>query len=560
MNPQVRLDMLGVAIVFALSLWLRQAFPITALGNAGHDDLLFVQLAAHMGSGQWLGPYGDLTMAKGAAYSAFILASHVTGVPLKLMEHFLYLSAALYFSATLGRLFGSRLALPVCFSFIALNPVVWAADVGGRVVREGLYASLSLFLLALCVRVFVLKPADSWAGDPRAKRGELAALGFVAAAYWLTREEGAWLVPSILVLLAYWLVRSIRTGPRRKARSIAAFLAIPVACFCAVVGAVNLANFVKYGVFRNNDFRSADFQAAYGALSRIEHDEWRPYVLFPSDARGKAYAVSAAAQELKPFFEGEGGERWRKVSCEQTGVSPCPEILAGWFMWALRQAVAEAGHYGNAVDARNYYRRVAGEINAACDRGAIACAPRHDSLIPPWHPSYLSATARAVRSIFGTLISLGNTSPHVAPSIGSDDQLALFQRMTHGPLAPRQAAESNDVRQTIATGIAALQVRLTSILVPLGLIAWPVLLAVAIAARRWHPAQVVMASLAAAVAMRVGLLGFLEATAIPSNNILYLSPVVPMALALGPCVVFLLLASLKLRSEDPFPSFTRPSA
>ena len=44
--------------------------------------------------------------------------------------------------------------------------------------------------------------------------------------------------------------------------------------------------------------------------------------------------------------------------------------------------------------------------------------------------------------------------------------------------------------------------------------------------------------LAAALGTRVVLLGFLEATSIPSNNMLYLSPVAPIALALVPAVLF----------------------
>ena len=42
------------------------------------------------------------------------------------------------------------------------------------------------------------------------------------------------------------------------------------------------------------------------------------------------------------------------------------------------------------------------------------------------------------------------------------------------------------------------------------------------------------------------LLGFLAATSIPANNVLYLTPVVPMALVLAPFVFFL---ALRMRRE-----------
>ena len=50
------------------SLWLRMAFPILAVGWAAHDDLLFVQMAANIGIGHWLGGYNELTHAKGIGY------------------------------------------------------------------------------------------------------------------------------------------------------------------------------------------------------------------------------------------------------------------------------------------------------------------------------------------------------------------------------------------------------------------------------------------------------------------------------------------------------------
>jgi uncharacterized membrane protein len=530
-------------LIFAASLWLRHAFPVFAVGPAGHDDLLFVRLAEYLGSGQWLGPYDNLTHAKGAAYSAFLAANQPTGVPLKLMEHGLYLLSSLLFAATLGRVLGSRLATLVCFAALAFNPLAWAPEVGGRVVREGVYASLALLLLALAVRVFVERRGDSAREELRAKRLALVGLGLVGAAFWLTREEGAWMVPSLVILCFYWLVSAARRAGRDR-RAIAAlllFLAIPVVSFALAVGAVNLANFVKYGVFRNNDFRAGDFAAAYGALARISHADWRRYVAFPRDAREKAYSVSAAARELRPFFEGAGGEFWRGIGCHQTRTTPCPEILAGWFMWALRDAVAAAGHYSSATEAQQFYLRLAAEVNDACDRGTIACGPPSSSMIPPWREDYLGATLAASRSIFIDLISLGDVKARITPSIGDARQLEQFSRVTNGPPASKGEAGWNGIRHRAAAAIAEVQKRVTFVAIPLAMIAWTFLLAFSMMQRRWHPGHVVAAALVAALAARVVLLGFLEATSIP-YTFLYLSPVVPIALAFAPCIAFLALA------------------
>jgi hypothetical protein len=198
----------------------------------------------------------------------------------------------------------------------------------------------------------------------------------------------------VLVLPSF--VRMVRHRPKIAERSQTAawlkdslrFLAPPLAAFMLVVLAVNTANLAEYGVFRNNDFRSGPFPEAYGALARIRHDEWKRYVVFPRDARQRAYAASPAARELMPYFEGESMKRWIASSrsypapwgCRDDPAACNDEVLAGWFIWALRDAAAAAGHYRSALAADTFYASLADEINTACDRGVIPCHTPRTSL------------------------------------------------------------------------------------------------------------------------------------------------------------------------------------
>ena len=542
---------LWIVAFFAFSLWLRAGHPIQALGDAAYDDLLFVRLADFIGSGQWLGPYDHLTMAKGAAYSLFMAINQRTGIPLKLAEQLMYLLASATFVTSIRRVCASNCASVAIFAVLALNPQPWTPDVGGRVVRENLYTSLSLLGLALAIRICVQRPGAAVTRELAASWPLLALLGLVGGLYWLTREEGSWLLPALALLALYWTAANaprIRES-RAQVAAAAAFLAVPLACFSLVVGTVDAVNLAHYGVFRNNDFRSADFQAAYGALSRISHDRWMRYVVFPRDARERAYAVSAAARELRPYFEGPGGEFWRQAGCGQTGITPCPEVLSGWFMWSLRGAVAAAGHYRTAVEAQRFHLQLAREVNDACDRAAIPCGPPRSTLVPPWHEGYLGDTLRASLAVFTTLMSVGYPSVYIPRSIGDPKNLALFARVTNGPLAPPEpGAWDNTPNHRIAKAIARLQRQLTRVALPASIVAWLALVVYSIARRQWHPAHVVCAALVAALSARVVLLGFLEATSIPSNNALYLSPVVPLALA------FPFRVALLARSLWPAPS------
>lgn len=531
-----------VALIL-LSIWVRMAFPVNARGYAWHDDLLFMRLAANLGMGQWLGAYDNLTHAKGMVYSVFILINHGLGISLKLSEHLVYLFSAWLFAVTTGKALRSRGAGLLVFAVLAFIPLSWNPEIGGRVVRENLYVSLSLLVLSLAIECWVLDIHTSVVDQLRGKWKGMVALGAVAGLFWLTREEGMWLAPATGLCLVYWVWRH-RTELRGW-RVVGAFLLLPVIAMAAMVGIVNGINYAYYGVFRNNDFRSADFQAGYGALARIRHDDPQRYVPFPRDARERAYAMSAAARELQPFLEGEGGERWRVRACSQTQVVPCPEIHSGWFVWALREAVAEAGHYADARKAQSFYQRLAAEIDSGCREHAGDCLSARQTLVPPWRDEYLGDTARAAVSVFGTLRELRGVSADVGYSTGTPEALQIVAIVTNAQLAhpaqppgtmPPAASPGDNVRRSAALALSEVERKISAYGLALALVGWAVWVVAGLALRRLDAGLIVACALVAATASRVGLLAFLEATSIPSNNILYLAPVVPMSLALVPLV------------------------
>ncbi|MCD2167804.1 hypothetical protein [Comamonas koreensis] len=528
------------------------AFPIHAVSWASYDDLLFVRQAADIGLGNWLGDYNNLTLSKGIGYSLFMLVNHATGLPLKFSEHAFYLAVSVYFSVTIAQLYRSRVAALVCFFLLAFIPTAWVAGAGGRVVREGLYISQTLLILTLAIRCWVFHHSLSAASQLRRQWRQLVALGLVSGWFWITREEGIWLAPSMLLLMGYWLLRQVDWRTQR--RPILAFLALPLVAASMVVMAVNTVNYAVYGTFRNNDFRSNDFQAGYGALTRIRHDNWQRYVLFPKDARERAYEMSSAARELKPFFEGGGAQPWLAAGCDQTQTSHCPEILSGWFMWALRDAVAHAGHYNSARDSRAFYRRLSAEIEEGCRQHAGVCLPMRKTLLPPWHEGYFTDTLKASWAVFRTLATLGKFPAYIQASEGETKYLALFDAVTNGPLAPTAnslgpwgehtlKSPRDELRMQWAQNLTTAIIPFSTYGLPLAFIAWLLWSAVAglkLISRHAIPSPGwwVASAIAGGIITRVVLLGFLEATSIPSNNMLYLFPLVPFSLVLLP-IIFL---------------------
>ena len=517
-----------LAAIGLSSILLRQAFPIVAIA-APHDDYLFITLAESLLQGRWLGDYNHLTHAKGVAYPVFLALNQLAGWPLKLTEHILYLGAALYFSHMLGRIVNARWLTIVTFMLLAFNPAPWSPVVGGRVVREGLYTSLTLLMFALALRCYILPDGTSVTQALRKHWAGLSLLGLVGGVFWLTREEGVWLLPSMGMLVVYGLMVRWRQGV--AILPALAYLGLPLMVAQLPIQTVNTLNYRQYGVYHHNDFHSPDFVAAYGALSRIRHDAWQRYVVFPKDARERAYRFSAAARELKPHLEGELGQAWRAIGCEQTRTTPCPEILSGWFMWALRDAVQAAGHYQTAPQAAAFYRQLATQINTACDQSPGECLPRRQTLVPPWRPQYAADTLRASAQIATTLTNLHGLPIGPGEGFGTPKQLDTMARITHQPVA---APPPSATLHQMAMGLAAAQRLILRYGLPLALLAGAWATLQALRNRKLNACHAIGLALTAAIAVRVLLLGFLEATSIPSNNMLYLSPALPLALALIP--------------------------
>jgi hypothetical protein len=237
--------------------------------------------------------------------------------------------------------------------------------------------------------------------------------------------------------LRLWANRRSGVGawpaPRTVIGSIG-LAAIPVVVLAAALAVVAIMNQRHYGAFTINDFQSGPYLRAYGALSRIQHEQWIRQVPVPDDALKKAYAVSAAARELQPSFEGKLGGAWRRMGCENARRNPCPGFLGGWFMWLLREAVAAAGYYSSERDAFAFYDRLAAEIDAACDTGRIACIAPRATMAPPFRWQYTGDALSVTPELGRILLSFGDGHVGAPPSIGDEFTLGLFSDLV-GPLS-----------------------------------------------------------------------------------------------------------------------------
>jgi hypothetical protein len=259
----------AILLIAALSIWLRTGFPVFAIPASPGDNQLFIRTARYPQTGQWLGPYDNLTLAKGMLYPMFIIMAFWASVPLKIAEQVVYLVACAMTAGVVRKQVGSGLLDVILFALLAFNPVFWNLQLA-RVIREGLYGSLSLAVVTLVVMIAF---PPSRGANLKLRRSVFRgfSLGSVSAAFWLTREEGISLLPAVAVVMAVallgilypqWIpITEREASPQRSAhlRAIALPLALALFIFTAADWLVAGLNYRLYVIFETSELRSKSF-------------------------------------------------------------------------------------------------------------------------------------------------------------------------------------------------------------------------------------------------------------------------------------------------------------
>jgi hypothetical protein len=525
---------LGLAVIAAAKVWLDGGLLLIAHSGQTYDDALYAKLAWSILRGEWLGPFDQLTLVKNPFFPIWIAVVHWLHAPLFLAQATLYVAAGALFAWELAQEGTSRAWALAVFAAYALNPFVEV-----RLLREGIYGSLLVATIALGARL--ARRIRSGAFAP----GAAASLGIAFSAAWLTREEGTLLWVTVAAVLLPAGVAAARSRALRSwLRPAAASFAVGLAVIAASLGSVAWANLRAYGVFRVNDHTAPPFTSALGALYSVEHPHPIPYRVVPLEVRAQLYRESPAFGSLLPFIDGRDGSRaqregWRRLTCA-IYPSACGDYGGCWFDWTLRLAVSDAGHYRTASEADAFYLRLHDEIAAACDQGRLRCTARHDTVVPPLRGAGWGDVLRY--TLLGGYEVL--TFPLREYVFGDDarsecdpDGCHSFELLTRSPAAPpREAAGTGDLamardaRRRLGAWIGDRYIDTFGVTIVLGVLALAGLVLRGAIQRRWPRHVVIMLTLLASVAVRLGMLAYIETTWFPAftNWPNYITPLYPL--------------------------------
>jgi len=523
-----RTFIITMASAFLLKLWLTSETRIIA-AYAPHDGLNYLEHAKSIAMGLWFGPYDNLTLIKQPFFPIYMAGLQEFGIPLPIGHLLVYGLACFVACFAVKPLVRNPYLLSAMFVVLYFNPMENNGD-SWLSTRAQINPSLTLLALSCAIGLFVRRRSTG-----SAQLRWAFALGASFAAFWLTREEAIWMLPALAVLALAYLLPPVRERGWARVRMRLVASGIPIACWLVSVGAVMLLNGTRYGWYTTAENLSPELASAYNSLARID-----PGVLtdrrfpVPRASRAIAYRVSPAARALEPSLERGRGVTWAGFGCQQ--LHACGDIHGGWFIWAFRDAVADAGYYTSGAKARAFYLELGTEIDAACARGTIRCMAKRPTLAPQLLPGDLPNLAAhwLTGALFGITFAQFSTDPwhYVGPASVRPDYDFIVRSVDDGyPNEP--AAIDDNLKRSMLIELG----QTYQLLVPV----WFALAAIAaaarlgsIVARRSHAGDadhlVVSTVLAIGFGTLVFVLALVDTLSFPSFNPEYLSPLFPMTL------------------------------
>lgn len=503
--------LVAYAVVSVAYIVVAMHQPIGVNAVARHDDTYFLSGAQSMIAGDWLGPYNQMTLIKGPGFTYFLALNHLVRAPITLALALALVAGCATLVATLGRV---GLTHPVARLLLFIGLLFQPALIPVQIIRDSLYHSLFLFVFA----GFIALAID--------QRGRWCLLrvalgGGAVGVFWITREEGVWVLPALAVLVAAGVWQAWRSR-QRGAFLLAAAVFAGVAA--APVFATAAINRHEYGTFAVQDFKSSGFQDAIRALDGISQAPEIRQVPITAQNLDAAYRVSPTLRSLEPFLESPDLAGWLSLSCAAVP-DACGSYLGGILPWALRDAAAFAGAYQSPQTADAFYQRIATEIRAACEQGTLRCRSSPFPLVPVMTEQTVRHILPSIWAAIRVTMYDRGTGP-TRPSIGTRTELSALSDFLGSPERVLSAEEgyttSRDGWSRVKVGLEGLYRVASPVALILGLATFVV--AAARRKRARSPMIIIATSAWVLYGSRIGLIALIDASSFPAINAQYLEP------------------------------------
>ncbi len=388
-----------VVVLTILRMLLACATPVVVDFSAGsaYDDELFVRLGLSIASRDWLGAYGEITLAKNPGYPLFLAFCGLTHIPYQLALIGLIALGAAVSALAVRPLVENRWALLVVYLVLLFNPLSFTTAFFRRIYRDALVAPFAMMALSGYIGLYLRRSEGIKACLPWALTA-----GVATACLQVIKENGLWVAPFAVVCCAVivgsWML-DVKKGKRRAVNVLKhslVLILLPALFTPFLTGAIKAKNQETYGVSIMSERFDGAFSKACSRLSQIDGGTDASAIWVSKESLRLAFVASPTFSQI----EDEVWDSWAEWSALFDG----DEVYGDMCYWALMDALSAAGKCDSATVSSDFWTAVAGELQSGLDSGSLpsrsgfrissVAPPLGVSQIPSWVLRTLTTSAR----------------------------------------------------------------------------------------------------------------------------------------------------------------------
>ena len=382
----------GLLLLIVCKLILMSQEEMLAF-NLPYDDLWQVRAAARA---YWGGAYEATKLHHLPVFPLFMELLRIIGMPLRLAFEILYCGVA-------GLLVGVlwRLGVPISLSILSAAALIFhpaSYQLPNTFLAEILLTPLMMGSIATSLLWWIFRDRPN-----SLKYAVFAGIWWALA--WNVRKESVVILPIFAVMLLFVVVSDRHESWLKSVMAIAIML-----CLClALETTIKTINWSRWGLFATSVHTAPGFKSAIKSLQSIRPEPPRAFIPVPREVRLRAYPVSPALMELKPYLEGDFVRKWAVKSKTFTdpknvvGLSEY-DIAAGWFYWAFYEAVVASGHGQDPGEADRFLAKIGEEIQAALSDGRLPGRWVPMAMLDPSWSTWIPRLPESLRRVGGTFL------------------------------------------------------------------------------------------------------------------------------------------------------------
>ena len=352
---------IAIIIVSVLRLLLVYDMPIVANVELGIDDMLMINIADNLIQGNWVGSYSDVVISKGLTFPLLLAFCYLLKIDYITMMTVLYIIACLILTCVFSKKIKNKVLLFVFYTITLFVPIMYTYQVMQRVYRNAIVPSLAIIIIAGYLYLFFSRNEQGF------KKKIFAAIGtgIALALFWYTREDSIWMLPFI-IFMSIALVISILFKNRKINKEffkVLLILIIPITITFTYRNMLCYQNYKHFGVY--TVYNNEEYNKAMKSLKKVKKYHYYDNIDFTMEKLRRVSEVTC----LDGIYP-----RLAELVYGYSLIDSTPldgEVANGWFPWAIKGALSEAGYYKKAENINNFCHTLHLQIEEALENGTL---------------------------------------------------------------------------------------------------------------------------------------------------------------------------------------------